>query len=133
VSLDNEGQHFSPKETSNASVSGQLEMTVGSQENTTLWKLAGEVDMASVPRLYEEYEALPSDPGGVLMVDLSGITFLDSSGLAFLTYAYKGLKARGGQLVVLEPTPEIRRLFDITGLNSIFRIEPPDGEDDQSA
>ena len=124
MSLDNEDRSGNAQETPAVSLRPQLHVSVGSQDKASLWKLDGEVDLSSAPLLYEHYGAAAPDPGANLIIDLRAVTFLDSSGLAFLTFVHQDLRAQGSQLIVLEPPSAIRRLFDITGLTPIFRIEP---------
>jgi anti-anti-sigma factor len=56
--------------------------------------LAGEVDMSSVPILYEQMEEIAADVRGDLVVDLGLVTFLDATGLSFLVTAHQTRIAR---------------------------------------
>jgi anti-sigma B factor antagonist len=103
---------------------GQLQISIGACGSIPILELAGEIDMSSAPLLREKYDAIRSQSDAGLVVDLSGVAFLDSSGLAALVSLHQELQERGSQLRVLAPTPAIRRLFDITGLTSLFEIEP---------
>jgi anti-anti-sigma factor len=107
----------------------QLQILIGERELTPILQLAGEVDMASVPLLHETYGEVCGESGSGLIIDLSGVTFLDSSGLAILISIHEELEARGAQLTILAPTPPVRRLFGLTGLDSVFEIEPLERED----
>jgi anti-anti-sigma factor len=86
--------------------------------------IAGEVDASSVGRLQQEFEDIASETRGDVIVDLGMVSFMDSTGLSFLIAAHKRLKARAARLVVFSPTPQLLRLFEITGLSQILTIEP---------
>lgn len=52
-----------------------------------------------------------------LIVDLSGVGFISSSGLAaLLNLQREGASLRGG-MALAAPSPEVRRVLDITGMN----------------
>jgi stage II sporulation protein AA (anti-sigma F factor antagonist) len=93
-------------------------------DDTALMVIAGELDMSSVLILHETFKEIALDVKGDLIVDLGLITFMDSAGLSFLITAHKQLEAQGAQLIVFSPTPQVRRLFQITGLTRALTIEP---------
>jgi anti-sigma B factor antagonist len=84
----------------------------------------GEVDLATVPLLHVCLSELGSELDDGLVVDLSGVTFLDSTGLAFLLAADKQIRGEGRSFAVYAPPPQVRRLFDISGLTSVLNIVP---------
>lgn len=86
--------------------------------------VVGEVDASSVGRLYRQLEEITWDLKGDLIVDMGMVSFMDSIGLAFLIATHRQLKAQGARLVVFSPSPQIRRIFQITGLTGVFTIEP---------
>ena len=59
-----------------------------------------------------------------IAVDLSGLTFVDSSGLGVLMGAGRRARDQGGELVLREVSPQIRRVLDVTGLSDLL---PGDG------
>jgi anti-anti-sigma factor len=66
-------------------------------------------------------EALEASPHTV--VDFTELSFIDSSGLSVLVEAHKRARDRGGVFVVRNPTPMLRRLLDITRLDSLLVLE----------
>lgn len=64
-----------------------------------------------------------------LILDLSEVEFCDSSGLSVLVSSLKIAEVRGGEVVLLNPTDEVRMLIELTRLHKIFEIF----EDQQSA
>lgn len=91
--------------------------------------VVGEVDLAAAPRFWSLLEAALPDPGGRLVVNLSETTFIDSTALGVLVRALKRLRHHGSEMVIQEPGPGARRIFQITGLDQILTIEPPDDAD----
>ena len=85
--------------------------------------LVGELDIATSDRLEHELESLNERGARQLVFDLLGVTFLGSVGLGLLTGAAKRIRAQGGECVVVSADPRIVRVFQITGLDRIFRIE----------
>ncbi|MDQ3823215.1 MAG: STAS domain-containing protein [Actinomycetota bacterium] len=85
--------------------------------------LSGELDIGTSDRFEQELDALLDAGARQLVVDLLGITFLGSVGLGLLTRAAKRTRAIGGECVVVSDDPRVIRVFEITGLDRIFRIE----------
>ena len=84
--------------------------------------VAGEVDLATAPELKDALgEVVQSGANGVL-VDLSKATFIDSTTLGVLMGAVKRLRPSGGELVIACHDPNIRKIFEITLLDRVFKI-----------
>ncbi len=83
----------------------------------------GDTDMHVVEELKARLsEAIDESPAAVVL-DLSGVTFLDSMALGVLLGSLRTLGAAGGQLRVVAPRPEIRRIFEVTLLDRVFAID----------
>jgi anti-sigma B factor antagonist len=83
-------------------------------------KLAGEVDLATVPQLKDALANIWTE--SEVLLDLSDLTFMDSSGVsAILAFA----KSRNGDgpLVMVNPPAEIERLFELTCLEQHPNVE----------
>jgi stage II sporulation protein AA (anti-sigma F factor antagonist) len=87
------------------SVSGELDL-----------KTAGELRGAVDPIL-ERIHARPN-----VILDLSDITFMDSSGMGAILGRYRTVSQMGGKLAVCSLTPQLRRLFELTGLTRIIPV-----------
>ncbi len=83
----------------------------------------GDTDMYVVDELeYALSEAIDEAPPA-LVLDLTGVTFLDSMALGVLLAWPERVAATGGQLRVVTPRPEIRRIFEVTMLDQLFDID----------
>jgi anti-sigma B factor antagonist len=79
----------------------------------------GEIDVATSPRLRTELTNLIVGGAQDITLRFAGVTFVDSSGLGVLVGAYKRLREeRDGQIRVVGAQQSVRKVFEITGLES---------------
>jgi anti-anti-sigma factor len=74
------------------------------------YRLEGELDMATAEDLLT---AVRAHQDGMLTLDFSAVSFMDSSGLRALLGAARG-RADGDVIVVLDPTPPVRRVLELS-------------------
>jgi anti-sigma B factor antagonist len=84
--------------------------------------LGGEVDLHTAPELRQRMGDAIDDGCRELVVDLTDVTFLDSMTLGVLLGALKRLRQRSGDLKVVISDPSLRRIFEITLLDSVFTL-----------
>ncbi|GAA5047015.1 anti-sigma factor antagonist BldG [Thermocatellispora tengchongensis] len=84
--------------------------------------VAGEIDLYTAPRLQAEFTRLLGDGPSRVVIDMSGVDFCDSTGMNVLLSALKRLKERGGALEVAAPRPAVRKILQVTGLDSVFVV-----------
>jgi anti-sigma B factor antagonist len=84
--------------------------------------VAGEVDVATAPRLRSA--CLEALEGGAteLIVDMSRVGFLDAAGLGALVGVLKRARAAGGSVTLAALHPRVRWLFELTDLAERFAI-----------
>lgn len=99
-----------------------LRVSVTELDGRPLLAPVGEVDIASVPSLEEQFQKLLHDGRAQLVVDLAQVTYLDSTGLGCLAGARRAAREAGGDLVVVCASERVLRLFRITGLDQVFTI-----------
>ena len=85
--------------------------------------VSGELDIATAGRLGDELGRTSERGARRVIIDLVGLTFIDSVALGVLTEEARRLRASGGTCIVVSQDPRILRVFEITGLDRIFRIE----------
>ncbi|HXG76174.1 MAG TPA: STAS domain-containing protein [Gaiellaceae bacterium] len=84
--------------------------------------VAGELDMATTPRLEEALAG--RGRAERLVVDLGECSFLDSSAVRFLVQAAREREAAGGELVLATDDPGIRRVLEITAVDTVLTVHP---------
>ena len=89
----------------------------------------GEVDLATVSDLQWRLHDAASPGDADVVVDLTEVTFLDSTGLAAFVSTHKRLAAAGRTLILRNPRANVRRVLEITLLDTVMPIEEPDRPD----
>lgn len=84
--------------------------------------VTGEIDVATAPQLRECLHRVIARGQATVVLDLLGVTFLDSTALGVLVGALKRCRELGGELHVVVSDARIKKIFEITGLNTIFAI-----------
>lgn len=81
----------------------------------------GEVDVHTAPRLASALEAA-LEAGDWVVVDCSGVPFMDSTGLSVFVAARNQAESRGSRMGIVVTEPAVRRVFAITGLDTVMGI-----------
>lgn len=100
-----------------------LDIEVVENDLTTTLVLAGEIDAYTAPKLKEALLPITQKAGVTVIVDLEKVDYLDSTGLGVFISALKSTKEYGSELKLLQLQDRVRRLFEITSLDSIITIE----------
>jgi anti-sigma B factor antagonist len=87
-------------------------VSVSESEQGTTVSVAGDIDLATAPRLREVLLTVTGD----VSVDLSAVSFMDSSGLNALIAGRKHASGAGNGFVVLDPPELVERAMQLTGL-----------------
>jgi anti-sigma B factor antagonist len=85
-------------------------------------RVRGELDIATAPLLRSALDGVYARRPARVEVDLSGVTFLDASSLGTLIAARRRLAAQRAVLVLVDPSPIVRRVLDITGLDRVVEV-----------
>ncbi len=86
--------------------------------------VTGEVDMHEAPALERELAKIAMRGGRRVIVDFMAADFIDSTVLGVLVRELDRLRPAGGDVLVVSSDPRILRVFEITGLDRMFTIEP---------
>ena len=81
-----------------------------------------ELDAANSNLFRDQNRAALTPSQTLLEVDLSRTRFVDSSGLGALIALYKTMCARNGKLRLLQPTPAVRQMLELTRMQRLFDI-----------
>jgi anti-sigma B factor antagonist len=71
--------------------------------------------------MLDELPRLPE--GGTVVLDLSALDYISSAGLRSIAKIRRTMRARGGHTLLLNPQPQVRKVFDIVKavpVNEVF-------------
>jgi anti-sigma B factor antagonist len=66
--------------------------------------------------------ALANSKSARIVVDMSAVEFCDSTGMNVLLAAHRLAGEKGGDLTLAAPRPPVRKILEVTGLQSVFTI-----------
>jgi anti-anti-sigma factor len=76
--------------------------------------LSGRVDTHTYQELDQQLATLMGNAGlDHLILDLGGVDYISSAGVRSVFRARKTMTLRGGRVLVVNPQPQIRKVFDI--------------------
>jgi len=101
----------------------ELDVSSRFHDDHTIVTIRGEIDLYTAPRLHSELAALLADgmPARVV-IDMSGVEFCDSTGMNVLLSCLRRARERGGELQIAAPKPAVRKILQVTGLDSVFTL-----------
>ncbi|MBB1061259.1 STAS domain-containing protein [Marilutibacter spongiae] len=101
-----------------------LDITIHPPADTQRVVIAGRLDTHTYAELDEALVPVLADPGvGTLLLDLGSLEYISSAGIRSLFKARKALATRGGKVLIANPQPQIRKVFDMVKavpMNEIF-------------
>jgi anti-sigma B factor antagonist len=84
--------------------------------------LNGEIDVYTSPRVKETISELIDQGHYDLIINLENVRYIDSTGLGVLIGGLKRVREHSGTVNLVCTNPQIKKIFDITGLVKIFGI-----------
>jgi anti-sigma B factor antagonist len=99
-----------------------MEITKSGDANGITLKISGKLSAATS----EEFGAVldeAAEETANLVLDFAGVSYLASAGLRCLIGANKKIKAKNGNLSIVNTTSAVREVFEITGLEDILDLE----------
>jgi anti-sigma B factor antagonist len=101
----------------------ELKVSSRNEGDHVIVALSGEIDLYTAPRLQSQLAAaLKADHPVRLVVDMSGVDFCDSTGMNVLLAAQRTAREQGGNVELSGPRPAVRKILQVTGLESVFTV-----------
>jgi anti-anti-sigma factor len=101
-----------------------LSITVDASNHDLVLGVDGELDAFTADTVRSALEAVDQTGSDRVVVDLEHVTFIDSSGLLGLLQGRDRLAQRGIRLLIRNPQPQARRLFDLALNGDQFEEAP---------
>lgn len=99
-----------------------LVISVRNEGSVPIIDLSGEVDAYTSARFREAMVDLIETGAANLIVSMMKVEYIDSSGLGALVGGLKRSTERGGRILIVCDNPQIRKVFEITGLEKVFPL-----------
>lgn len=97
-------------------------------EGVCVLSLSGFLDAHTFEQLDEEIGDLYEQGVFNVIADLSGIEYISSAGAGVFIGSLASAQESGGDIILVNPTPNVREVFDLLGLTQIFKIQPSTDE-----
>lgn len=85
--------------------------------------LSGEIDIYTSQRFKNELNEAVKTCNDDLYIDCKELTYIDSTGLGILVGALKEVRKENNHIYICNLKDNIKKLFLITGLDKLFKIE----------
>ena len=73
----------------------------------------GSIDANTHTILGSEVDAILAKSPGLVIFDMKDVHYVSSAGISVILVAEKALRAHGGNVLMVHPQPQIRKVFDI--------------------
>lgn len=101
-----------------------MAVVLQTQEKTLIAVLSGEIDHhCARPMRAEIDEKIEQCQPAILVLDFADVTFMDSSGIGLIMGRHRCMEEIGGEVVIRNPPPHIRRVMRISGMERIAQIQ----------
>lgn len=93
--------------------------------NNKIWdiNLEGELDVSTADKLKEYLNELLNQEMVDMKLNLENLEYIDSTGLGVMIGILKKLKIENKEIYIVNPKNNVRKIFNITGLDKIFKME----------
>lgn len=91
-------------------------------DDAALIRVEGRLDAHLAPELRHALDETEAAGRHRLFVVLAGVDFMDSAGLAAVVSGLKRARRNGGELVLVDPSSQVRQLLDTTLLDRVIPI-----------
>lgn len=99
-----------------------LQINVRKCDDIPIIELTGEVDAYTSARFREVMLEVVDTHGARIVISMAEVDYIDSSGLGALVGGLKRVSERDGKIVIVCTKPQVRKVFEITGLEKVFPI-----------
>ena len=104
-----------------------MSITINSIIDTKIdfWEvsLAGELDVSTADELKKSLHKLVDEKNIDMKLNLENLDYIDSTGLGVMIGILKRLKIENKEVYIEKPKNNVRKIFNITGLDKVFKME----------
>ena len=102
-----------------AELSKDLRIFISHRAGETLVEIGGELDAQTADVLEDRLQMAVNESRAAVLLDMAGVTFCDSFGLRSVVRAERNLTLTGRHLRIVDPSAQVARLLELTGLRHL--------------
>lgn len=91
-------------------------------QGLALIEVAGRIDDENTRELNALVNEALSSGRSYLILSMSEVKYMNSAGLRVLVQLWKQVRQIGGTLAIANPSPQVQKLLELVGLDSVFDI-----------
>ena len=99
-----------------------MNITIEHEGNKTIARLIGRLDTAAATEVANDFQTLADEAAGQIVLDCTELEYISSSGLRLFLTLRKQSASKGGKLQVQNINADVRQVFMMTGIISLFEI-----------
>ena len=100
-----------------------MSVKIINEDNKVIALLSGEIDHHNAKSLRQDIDfSLRENQPEELIMDFSEVGFMDSSGIGLVMGRYKLMQEIGGNLVVRNPPPHLKKVMRLSGIDRLASI-----------
>jgi anti-sigma B factor antagonist len=96
-----------------------MDTSVSTLQNARVVTIAGEIDGGTAPQAQAVILA-QAEPEARIILDMTGVTYMSSAGLRVLLLAYREIHGKGGKIVLVGLSSDLRDTMSATGFLDVF-------------
>ncbi|MGM0369705.1 MAG: STAS domain-containing protein [Bacillota bacterium] len=99
-----------------------MELSFEKEDINLIVDLTGEFDLHTAGYFKEKIENYLDSEVNNLILNLQTIDFIDSSGIGAILSIYKKIEQRGGKMAIINISPTLKRVFEISGVLNVIDV-----------
>ena len=104
-----------------------MDVTISEKQGVTVVAIIGELDSKAAPIAQEKVLAVAATQPKMVL-DMSQVAFMSSAGLRMLLSLYRAISGRGGKVVLVGLSADLKDTMSMTGFLDFFTCVPTLGE-----
>lgn len=101
----------------------RIDSVFNSELEKWMVELKGELDVSSADEFKSKLYSMTDEKVADIKINLEGLDYIDSTGLGVMVGVLKRLKVNNKGIYLSNPKSNVRKIFEITGLDKIFNLE----------
>lgn len=99
-----------------------MEINTRDYKRVNVIRVTGRVDASVAPKFEEALRQQVDGGHAHLVLEMDGTDYISSAGVRAMISAQKALRAKGGALILSQPSARVKEVLDIAGLDALFDV-----------